>query len=101
MSALGAIVMYIVSMASLFRLRKIEPGLPRPFAAPLYPVTPLVALLLSVLSLGVIVYFNPLISAIFATGFAGAWCYYRVTTAQRAVAAPDALLQAARAHIRD
>jgi len=101
MSALGAIVMYIVSMASLFRLRKIEPGLPRPFAAPLYPVTPLAALLLSVLSLGVIVYFNPLISAIFAAGFAGAWCYYRVTAAQRAAAAPDALLQAARAHIRD
>jgi len=88
-------------MLSLFRLRKIEPGLPRPFAAPLYPVTPLVALLLSVLSLGVIVYFNPLISAIFATGFAGAWCYYRVTASQRTAAAPDALLQAARAHVRD
>ena len=101
MSALGAIVMYVVSMLSLFRLRKIEPGLPRPFGAPLYPVTPLVALLLSVLSLGVIVYFNPLISAIFAAGFAGAWCYYRVTAAQRTAAAPDALLQAARAYTKD
>jgi len=50
----------------------IEPGLPRPFAAPFYPVTPLAALLLSVLSLGVIVYFNLLISVIFAAGFAGA-----------------------------
>ncbi|HXD51912.1 MAG TPA: ethanolamine permease, partial [Burkholderiales bacterium] len=88
-------------MLSLFRLRKIESGLARPFAVPLYPVTPLIALLLSVLSLGVIVYFNPLISAIFAAGFAGAWCYYRVTAAQRTAAAPDALLQAARAYTKD
>jgi len=96
MSALGAIVMYIVSMLSLFRLRKSAPQLSRPFAVPLYPVTPAVALLLSVLSLGVIVYFNPLISAIFAAGFAIAWGYYRMTANQRAAAAPDELLQTAR-----
>jgi ethanolamine permease len=93
MSALGAIVMYIVSMLSLLRLRKTAPQLPRPFAVPLYPFTPLTALLLSALSLGVIVYFNPLISAVFAAGFIMAWCYYRVTAGQRAAAAPDASLQ--------
>jgi ethanolamine permease len=92
MSALGAIVMYIVSMLSLFRLRRIAPQLARPFAAPLYPLTPLVALLLSGLSLAVIVYFNALIAVVFASGLAGATWYYRVTAAQRAAATPDALL---------
>jgi ethanolamine permease len=93
MSALGAIVMYIISMLSLFRLRRIAPELARPFAAPLYPLTPLVALALSVLSLGVIVYFNVLITGVFACGLGFACWYYRVTGAQRAAAAPDALLQ--------
>ena len=94
MAALGAIIMYIVSMLSLFRLRKIAPQLARPFAAPLYPLTPLVALALSVLSLGVIVYFNLPIAAVFAAGLGLACWYYRVTGAQRAAAAPDAMLQA-------
>jgi amino acid transporter len=35
LSAFGAIVMYIASMLSLFRLRRCEPDLERPFAAPL------------------------------------------------------------------
>jgi ethanolamine permease len=96
MSALGAIVMYIVSMLSLFRLRRTEPRLARPFASPLYPLTPLLALLLSMLSLAVIVYFNALIAVIFACGLAGACLYSRVTAAQRASAAPDALLQGGR-----
>ncbi len=93
MAALGAIVMYIVSMLSLFRLRKIAPQLARPFAVPLYPLTPMVALVLSVVSLGVIVYFNLLIATVFAAGLGLACCYYRVTGAQRAAAAPDAMLQ--------
>ena len=37
MSVFGAIVMYILSMASLFKLRRSEPRLARPFAAPVYP----------------------------------------------------------------
>ncbi len=40
MSVFGAIVMYIVSMASLFRLRRTQPDLPRPFRAPGYPWVP-------------------------------------------------------------
>ncbi|MRF78337.1 ethanolamine permease, partial [Escherichia coli] len=37
MSVFGAIVMYITSMAALFKLRRSEPKLIRPFRAPLYP----------------------------------------------------------------
>lgn len=65
MSALGAVVMYIISMLSLFRLRNKEPLLDRPYQAPLYPYVPALALGLSVLCLGAIVYYNPLLSYIF------------------------------------
>jgi ethanolamine permease len=87
LSALGAIVMYICSLLALFRLRRAEPNLDRPFRAPLYPVLPLVALALSLLSLGVIVYFNPGVSAVFLGGFALAVIYFKATAAQRALAA--------------
>ena len=47
MAAFGALALYMFSMASLFRLRKTEPDLPRPYVTPLYPYLPAVALLLS------------------------------------------------------
>jgi len=90
LSALGAITMYICSMLALFRLRSREPDLERPFRAPLYPALPLVALALSGLSLAVIVYFNPGVTAIFVAGFLAAAIYYRATAQRRAAAAGDA-----------
>ena len=83
LSALGAITMYISSLLALFGLRRIEPDLARPFRAPLYPVLPSIALALAVLSLGVIVYFNPGLTAVFVGGFALATLYYRATAARR------------------
>lgn len=65
LSVLGAIVMYIVSILSLFRLRRTEPLLDRPFRVPLYPVVPLLALVLSLVCLGAIIYYNPLLSLLF------------------------------------
>lgn len=46
-SALGATVLYGVSMISLLVLRKTAPDLKRPFRAPLFPVFPVCALVLS------------------------------------------------------
>jgi ethanolamine permease len=83
LSALGAITMYICSLLALFRLRRSEPSLERPFRAPLFPMLPLVALALSVLSLGVIVYFNPGVTALFLGGFVLALVYYKATASQR------------------
>jgi len=92
LSALGAIVMYIASMLSLFRLRRREPDLVRPFRAPWYPLMPLIALVLSLLSLAVIVWFNAAIALIFAAGFAAACAYFRLTGAQRLRAVRDEML---------
>ncbi len=65
-SCLGATCLYVLSMAALFALRKKEPNLERPFRAPFYPVFPLVALVLSVGTLGTFIVFNPLATAVFA-----------------------------------
>ena len=65
MSVFGAIVMYIVSMLSLFKLRRSEPDLERSFRAPGYPVVPGIALVLAVVCLIAMVWFNLLICAIF------------------------------------
>lgn len=66
MSALGAIVMYITSLLSLIRLRQREPLLERPFRVPVYPLFPLTALVIAIGSLLAIVYYNVLVSTLFA-----------------------------------
>ncbi|MFB0495396.1 ethanolamine permease [Mucilaginibacter sp. OAE612] len=68
LSVLGAVVMYIMSMLSLFILRKKEPRLNRPFLAPVYPVFPAIALVICVVCLFATIYFNPDMSLIFAGG---------------------------------
>jgi ethanolamine permease len=70
LSVMGAIVMYILSMTSLFILRDKEPALERPFKAPLYPWFPGIALFLSVVSLIAIIYTYPMLSLIFFGGLA-------------------------------
>jgi ethanolamine permease len=66
LSALGALTMYILAMASLFRLRKIEPDLQRPFVAPAYPYAPGFALIMAGVALVMMVWNNREIAAIFA-----------------------------------
>jgi len=70
LSALGAIVMYIISMLSLLQLRRREPNSQRPFRTPFYPWFPIAALILSVVCLLAILYTSPLLSLIFFTGLA-------------------------------
>ena len=68
LSVMGAVLMYMVSMISLFILRKREPDLERPFASPFYPYFPAIALLLSAICFGAIIYYNGLLSLIFLGG---------------------------------
>ncbi|RYE19572.1 MAG: ethanolamine permease, partial [Sphingobacteriales bacterium] len=65
MSVLGAVVMYMMGMISLFVLRVKEPELERPFASPFYPVFPAVALIISTICLLGIMYYNWWISLVF------------------------------------
>jgi ethanolamine permease len=55
---MGALTLYFIAILSLFRLRKNEPYLPRPFSVPGYPVTPILALIISGTSFVLIAYNN-------------------------------------------
>ena len=92
MSALGAIVMYICSLLSLFRLRRRQPAMHRSYLTPFYPYFPGVALLLATVSLVAIAYFNPEVTGLFLLlGVLGAvMCWKRIR--QPASAGTDPLL---------
>lgn len=92
LSVLGAIGLYVVSMASLFRLRATEPDLVRPYRAPLYPVLPAIALILALGTGAVMVWLNPGIAAIFVSLLILAFAYFWLTGVQRKNAAHDDLL---------
>ena len=66
MAVFGALLMYIMSMASLFRLRQREPDLERPYRTPLYPFAPALAIVIASFSLVAMAWFNFEIFAIFA-----------------------------------
>jgi len=68
LSALGAVLMYMLSMVSLFMLRIKEPDLERPFVSPFYPVFPAIALLISAISIFAIIWFNPVLGLVFFAG---------------------------------
>ena len=92
MSVLGAIVMYLVSMAALFKLRRSEPQLERTYRAPFYPVFPAIALLLGLVCLSAMIWFNGTLTLLFLVLMALAYGYFRLTAGQREAAAPDKLL---------
>ncbi len=92
MSVFGAIVMYIMSMLSLFKLRKSEPNLERTFRAPGYPIVPGIALVLAVVCLVAMAWFNAIIGLIFLGFMVVGFVYFLLTGHQRANARSDVLL---------
>jgi ethanolamine permease len=58
LSVLGALTLYVISMVSLLRLRKKEPGLRRPFLVPFFPATPVIALVVAALALTAVTFYN-------------------------------------------
>ncbi len=64
-SAFGALATYSVSMASLFRLRRREPALARPYRAPFYPAAPALALVLATGAFATMAWSNPLLCGCF------------------------------------
>ncbi len=64
-SVFGALTLYIVSMITLLKLRKTEPGLERPFKVPMYPAFPLIALSIAIVSLIAMIYYNTSLALIY------------------------------------
>ena len=93
MSVFGAIVMYIVSMASLFKLRRAEPLLDRPYRVPFYPLFPAIALGLALLALGAMIYYNAVLFGVFVAIVALGYVYFRCTKGERDAAPLDEMLE--------
>ncbi|WP_158796223.1 ethanolamine permease [Pedobacter sp. L105] len=93
LSVMGAVVMYMMSMVSLFILRKKEPELKRPFRSPFYPVFPAVALVLSFVCLMAIVYYNLILSFIFFAGLAVSVFIFILTGKHKEKITNDVLLE--------
>jgi ethanolamine permease len=62
-SVFGALTLYIFSMMAVLKLRKTSPEMNRPFKVPLYPFTPIIALVLAIVCLIALCYFNVLLAA--------------------------------------
>ncbi|SDO72973.1 ethanolamine permease [Rhodoferax sp. OV413] len=88
MSVFGAILMYIISMLSLFKLRRTEPNMVRPFRAPFYPILPAFALLGACVCMVTMIYFNPLVFGLFIGFLAVGLVYFLLTKGQRQAALP-------------
>ena len=83
MSVFGAITMYILSMLSLFKLRRAEPDMARPFRAPCYPWFPAFALIGAIVCMATMIYYNPLIFGVFAVFLAAGYGFFLATESRR------------------
>lgn len=89
LAALGATLLYVISMVSLLVLRRRAPDLERPYRAPLYPIFPLVALALSIVCLVAVVWSAPSLALVCLALYAAAALYYRLVAQQRVLATTD------------
>jgi ethanolamine permease len=76
-SIFGALTLYLVSTLALFRLRRLEPDLPRPYRTPGYPVVPAVALLLTVVALAAMIVTRPALFALYVALLGIGWAAWR------------------------
>lgn len=76
--AFAALTLYIVAMIALFALRVKEPTLPRPYRTPGYPVVPAVALIIAVVSLGALTWYNLFLAGVYVAMLAVGYAWYFV-----------------------
>ncbi len=81
----GALTLYVVSMISLFVLRRREPELERPFRVPWYPVFPAVALVIAAVALVAMAVYNPGVALVYFGILAAAYGYFKVFVKRKPV----------------
>ncbi len=84
LACFGALSLYIMSMISLLVLRRKEPELERPFKAIAYPVFPIIALVLSSISMIAMIYYNAKVAILFASILAVGLGYFQLIAKHRA-----------------
>jgi ethanolamine permease len=66
-------------MISLFRLRKKEPGLNRPFRTPFYPASPIIALVIAGISFIAMTIYNFTLALIYFAILAGCFLLFKLS----------------------
>lgn len=64
-ACMGALSLYIISMFSLFALRRNHPDMPRPFKVPFYPAFPAIALVIALVAFIAVCIYNPGLTLIY------------------------------------
>ncbi|WP_044208285.1 ethanolamine permease [Flammeovirga sp. OC4] len=72
----GALTLYIISMLSLFALRKNKPELERSYKVPWYPITPAIALIIATVSILAMTYYNLVLAGIFIAILGGSYLLF-------------------------
>jgi ethanolamine permease len=80
LACFGALTLYIISMVSLFKLRRSEPNLPRPFHVPLYPIFPLLALIIATVAMVAMTIYNLKLAGVYFSilGISYLWFHFFV-----------------------
>ncbi len=78
LAAFGALMLYMLSMLSLFKLRQVEPDLERPYLTPMYPVLPGLAFALAAFCFVAMMIYNLEVGIVFLAIFLGSWMLFRI-----------------------
>ena len=76
----GALTLYVLSMITVIALRKKDPLMPRPFRVPLYPYSPIIALVIAFVSLIAMTSLNLRVALIYFCIIALSYIWFRFTT---------------------
>ena len=88
-SVFGALTLYIVSMLSVLKLRKSAPELERPFKVPFFPLTPIIALVIAVVSLVAVIYYNLYLAGIYVLIMAVSFVWFKIASYQKSKLAEE------------
>ncbi|RDC57384.1 ethanolamine permease [Pedobacter chinensis] len=77
-SVFGALTLYIISMVSVMILRKHEPGMDRPFKVPVYPLFPILALVIAFGSFIAMLIYNLKLGLIYSAIVLGIFLLYKI-----------------------
>jgi ethanolamine permease len=90
----GALVLYVISLITIFALRKNHPEMERPFKVPLYPVAPAVGLVIAVVALIAVTYYNQQLALIFAGIMVVAYAYFKLVASKESLVEPIIIMPA-------
>lgn len=95
LACFGALTLYIISMVALFRLRKKEPHLERPFKVPLYPIFPAVALVIASVALVAMTIYNLTLALVYLGLLGGCylWFHFFVEKKEELEISPEAVTE--------